>query len=126
MVSFSPMLNIPNGTYDVDFYTKALGAELVRTWKNDDGSIHVAEFSIGGTLFHLHQESPEFGNLTPAACQGVTCSIGLFTDDVDAVIQKALSFGAKLLSPAQDYDYGYRQGDFRDPFGHKWVIQKII
>ena len=52
--------------------------------------------------------------------------IDAFVEDVDAVIQKALSFGAKLLSPAQDYDYGYRQGDFRDPFGHKWVIQKII
>lgn len=120
------MLHIPNGTFDVDFYVNALGAELTRTWKNEDGSIHVAEFSVDGVLFHLHEDKPAAGNLTPSACNGVTAIIGLMTEDVDGMIARAKEMGAEILSPAQDYDYGFRQGEFRDPFGHKWMIQKMI
>jgi uncharacterized glyoxalase superfamily protein PhnB len=31
-----------------------------------------------------------------------------------------------LLIPAQDYDYGYRQGVLQDPYGHQWLIQMNI
>ena len=47
-------------------------------------------------------------------------------NDVDAVIAQAQAAGAKEISPAQDYDYGFRQGDIIDPFGHHWTIQKMI
>ena len=46
--------------------------------------------------------------------------------DVDTVMAQALAAGAKEISPAQDYDYGLRQGDIIDPFGHHWTIQKMI
>ena len=54
---FVPQLYIRNGVKDLDFYTKAFGATEVRRWTNDDGSIHVAELSINGALFHLHEEN---------------------------------------------------------------------
>jgi PhnB protein len=53
-------------------------------------------------------------------------TVGLFVDDVDAVMAKALQAGATITSPAQDYFYGYRQGGFIDPFGHQWQIEKDI
>jgi len=31
-----------------------------------------------------------------------------------------------VVSAIQDNDYGYRQGDIRDPFGHLWMIEKVI
>jgi len=31
-----------------------------------------------------------------------------------------------LLSPAQDFDYDYRQGNIQDPFGHQWMIELKI
>jgi PhnB protein len=61
--TFAPQLYIKSGVHNVDFYTKAFGAVELRRWTNDDGSIHVVEFSIEGTLFHLHEESPKKGNL---------------------------------------------------------------
>jgi len=31
-----------------------------------------------------------------------------------------------LFSPAQDFDYDYRQGNIQDPFGHQWMIELKI
>ena len=51
---------------------------------------------------------------------------GLFVDNVDEVMHKAIHAGAIEINPAKDHDYGYRQGMFKDPFGHYWQIQKKI
>lgn len=124
---FAPQLFIPAGVRDISFYSKAFGAEEGRQWRNDDGSVHVAEFSINDAIFQVHEERPAKGQLEPGKLQGVTSLIGLFVHDVDTVISNALQAGAKLLNPARDYDYGYRQGTVEDPFGHHWMIEaKII
>jgi len=39
---------------------------------------------------------------------------------------KATEAGATVISPAQSYDYGYRQGEIKDPFGHVWLIEMKI
>jgi PhnB protein len=123
---FAPQLFIPSGVTDISFYFKAFGAVEINSFQNDDGSIHVAELSIDGTIFHLHEERPAKGQFEPNKINGVTTLIGLFVQDVDTVINKALQAGATLLTPAQDYDYGYRQGNIRDPFGHQWMIEMKI
>lgn len=123
---FAPQLFIPSGVTDISFYMEAFDASEVNSWRNDDGSIHVAELSINGTIFHLHEERPAKGQLEPNKINGITTLIGLFVEDVDTVMNKALQAGATLLSPAQDYDYGYRQGNFQDPFGHQWMIEMKI
>ena len=123
---FAPQLFIPSGVKDISFYFKAFGAVEIRPWRNDDGSVHVAELSINGAIFHLHEERRMKGQLEPIKVKGVTTLIGLFVEDVDSVTNNALQAGATLLSPAQDYDYGYRQGNILDPFGHQWMIQTKI
>jgi len=123
---FAPQLFIPSGVSDISFYSKAFDAIEIRLWRNDDGSIHVAELSINETIFHLHEERPAKGQLEPKNVKGVTTLIGLFVNDVDTVMNKALQAGATLLSSAQDYDYGYRQGNIQDPFGHQWMIETKI
>lgn len=123
---FAPQLFIREGTKDITFYLNAFGAIITHQWLNDDGSIHVAELSINGTIFHLHEERTLKGQLEPGKAKGVTALIGLFVDDVDPVIDNALKAGATLLNPAQDYDYGYRQAEIKDPFGHQWLIEMKI
>jgi PhnB protein len=123
---FSSQLYIPAGVTDISFYYKAFGADEIRSWRNDDGSIHVAELSIYGCIFHLHEERPAKKQLEPNKANGVTALIDFFVDDVDSVINKTLQAGATLLSPTQNYDYGYRQGNILDPFGHQWMIQTKI
>jgi PhnB protein len=123
---FVPMLAIKSGTMDVEFYRKAFGATELRRWSNDDGSIHVSELSIDGAIFHLHEEKPASGTFNAEKYKGVTTTIGLMVANVDLVMNRALVAGAVEASPAQDYDYGYRQGKIVDPFGHHWLIETTI
>jgi PhnB protein len=122
---FAPELHIPNGTHSIGFYTK-LGATEHFCFRNGDGSIHVAEFEINGAIFHLHETMRWFDALEPVSAKGVTTVIGLFVDDVHKFFNHALTAGATEISPVTDHDYGYRQGMFKDPFGHYWQIQKKI
>lgn len=122
---FAPELYINNGVKDISFYANAFDASEQLCFRNDDGSVHVAELSIDGAIFHLHEVTS--GNFFPPdKNNGCTCCIGLFVPDVDKVMQQAISAGAIEISAAQDYDYGYRQGTIKDPFGHFWQIQKRI
>ena len=123
---FAPELYISAGVTDISFYKKAFGAVELRLFNNDDGSIHVAELSIDGLLFHLHEESARLNAFSPLRINAITVVIGLFVDDVDSVMNKAVEAGATVLSPAQSYDYGYRQGQIKDPFGHVWMIEMKI
>jgi len=123
---FAPELIIKSGVMELDFYQNAFGAVELRRFSNDDGSIHVSEMTIDGNLFHFHEERPAKGNIDPVRAGGVTTIIGLFVPDVDAVMARAVAAGARVTSPAQDYEYGYRQGSIVDPFGHAWQIETAI
>lgn len=121
-----PMLYIPAGIMNIDFYKNAFGAEIFRCFNNEDGSIHVAELIIDGAMFRLHEENSAKERFSPAANKGITANIGLRVTDVDSVIARAVAAGGRQTNPAQDYDYGYRQGDIIDPFGHEWTIEAVI
>ncbi|HWJ25976.1 MAG TPA: VOC family protein [Flavisolibacter sp.] len=123
---FAPQIFINNGVTDISFYTKAFGATEHLCFTNDDGSIHVVELSIGGAIFHIHEVTAKQNFFSPDRHNGTTALVGLFVPDVDKVMDSAISAGAVLVSPAKDYEYGYRQGEIKDPFGHHWLIQKKI
>ncbi|RYY82548.1 MAG: VOC family protein [Chitinophagaceae bacterium] len=120
---FAPELHIPKGTNEIDFY-KRFGATENFCFRNDDGSIHVAELQFDGAIFHVHETMRDA--LEPVSAGGVTAVIGLFVMDVAAVMQQAIDAGAVEINPVEDHEYGYRQGMFRDPFGHYWQVQKKI
>jgi PhnB protein len=123
---FAPMIYLKKVAPAIDFYKKAFDARVLRQWNNDDGTVHVAEMEIDGALFHLHEEVTRIDELSPGTLQGTTIAIGLFVDDVHAMIAKAIAAGAKELDPVKDYDYEYRQGSVEDPFGHHWLLEKKI
>jgi PhnB protein len=120
---FAPQLYIRNGVKNIDFYSRAFGAVELRRWSNEDGTIHVAELSIHGALFHLHEQGTGSDTFDPDRYNGTTTLIGLFVPDVHAIMEKAMAAGAIEIEAVQDYDYGYRQGQLKDPFGHHWLIQ---
>ena len=108
----------------MNFIRNLVSYNRFRQWNNDDGSVHVAEMSINGALFHMHEESTRNNELSPETLKGTSVAIGLFVDDPHAVMAKAVTAGGIEIDPVQDYDYDYRQGTVADPFGHHWVVQK--
>jgi PhnB protein len=123
---FAPHLTLKVLLPAMEYYEQAFGAVELRRWTNDDGSVHVAEMEIDGALFHLHEEVPRSGHLSPETVKATTLLVGIFVDDPHEVVSGAVEAGGEITSAVQDYDYGYRQGVVTDPFGHQWLIQKKI
>jgi PhnB protein len=123
---FAPQLYIRNGTRDISFYERAFGAVELRRFSNDDGTIHVAEMSIDGSIFHLHESTSHSGRECPDKLGATTVLVGLFVSDVDGVVKNALTAGAKEIFPPTSFDYGFRQAEIEDPFGHRWLIEMKI
>jgi PhnB protein len=121
---YVPVLAIKSGVTDMEFYQKAFGATVLWRLNNPDGTVHVAALAINGAVFRVHEEGSK--SLSPGKAGGTTVTIGLTTDDVHAVMEQAVAAGAVVLSPVIDYEYGYRQGEIRDPFGHQWIIEKLF
>jgi PhnB protein len=114
------------GVAALEFYKKAFGATIYRQFDNDDGTVHIAELEIAGTMFRFHEDKAEAGQLSPHTNGGTSTNIALRVTDPDAVFAQMIAAGAKEVSPVQDYFYGYRSGDVLDPFGHLWSIEKVI
>jgi PhnB protein len=123
---FAPELVLEEVAPAVEFYKKAFGVEELLIIKNDDGSVHVAELSLQGAVFHLHQEMSGRMDREPQGLGGTTVVLGVFVDDPDALMDRAVKAGARVLNEMKSHSYGYRQGTVEDPFGHHWTFQKVV
>ena len=110
----------------MEFYKKAFGAKERMRMERPGGKIAHVELTIGNSKIMLSDEYPEMNVRGPAAFGG--CAIGLhfYTKDVDSVVKRAVTFGAKLIRPVEDRFYGDRAGEIQDPFGHRWSIATHI
>src|SRR5882757_4602414 len=124
--SFAPSLTLRVLAPALEFYKQAFGVVELKRYSNDDGSIHVAELTLEGAEFYLHEEMPGSQGRSPESVQGTTVELVLFVSDPDALMIRALAAGAQEVNPIQDHFYGLRQGTVADPFGHKWTVQKRI
>jgi PhnB protein len=129
----SPMLAVGDGNAAIEFYEAAFGAMLL--WHLDGGGPVVAGLSIDGAEFFLAHESPPHGTRGPASAGFTTVRIELFVDDPIAVHRQALAAGAVERSPVREHTHqmsGPRpirrmlQGALVDPFGHMWLVGKIL
>ena len=71
----------------------------MRRWSHDDGSLDVAEMSIYGALFHMHEEVTRINELSPGTLKGTCVAIGLFVSDPHGVMAKAVAAGGVELDP---------------------------
>ena len=87
----------------------------------------VAFFDTGGTVLALFPWDQLAADATlpdqprPKTFRGATLAWNCNSaEEVDAVMDFAISRGASLLKPAQSTDYGGHAGYFADPDGHVW------
>lgn len=118
-VQICPMLAVQDAPAASDWYQRALGA--AELWSLGP----VVGLQIAGTPFFLHEAtSTDFES--PAVVGLTTVRIEVFTDDPDAFITRAVAAGADGSSDViknHEAPWGvHRQGGFRDPFGHTWLV----
>ncbi len=124
--TITPYLTVKGAAEALAFYHEAFGAEeLLRLDGPDDKLMH-AEMRLGDSAFMLADEFEEWGNLSPASLGGSGTSMMVYVEDVDAVFERAVKAGAKVVMTVQDQFYGDRTGMVEDPFGHRWSIATHI
>jgi len=127
---FIPHLIVSDGLAALKFYKEVFGAEEGDNMMAPDGKrlMHGELVLDGHKLF----VSDEFGASEGGSCKtpqtlGGTCvRITLQTDNADAVVERAVSRGARVLMPVQDMFWGARYGKIVDPFGHEWGINQQV
>jgi PhnB protein len=108
----------------IEFYKKAFGAvELFRF--EAGGSIPHAEIQIGDTVIGLRDEWPEGGRFGAETWGHSPVSFRIHVKDVDSFAARAVAAGLKVTAPITDQFYGYREGNFVDPFGYAWNIATV-
>jgi PhnB protein len=118
-VHISLMMAVEDAPEASAWYQRALGASEL--WSR--GS--VVGLQIEGAPFFLHEPTSS-GFESPAAIGRTTARVEVFVDDPDAFIRRAVAAGADgSADEIRDHQapWGvHRQGGFRDPFGHIWLV----
>jgi len=118
--TLTPHLTVRDADKALEFYKNALGAEVLHVARMPNGKVMHAALQIGDSMLMLNDEAPEFGALSPLSTGGTGVTIHIYTDNVDAAFNRAVSAGAEVKMPLMDQFWGDRYGIVADPFGHKW------
>lgn len=122
--SLSPAITCKDAASAIDFYKKVFGATEVMRMPGPNNQVMHAELQIGDSRLMLNDEFPGTSEApnpqAPASARG--CSIFVYTEDVDSVVQRAIDAGSRVDMPLQDMFWGDRYGKFTDPYGHSWSV----
>src|SRR5215471_19556814 len=118
----TPYLIIKDASAAIDFYKKAFGATETFRMPGPGNTVAHAELKIGDSMIMLADDYPQAIAHSPQSLGGTCITIHLYVSDVDAVANRAIAAGIKVLRPVENQFYGDRSGNFQDPFGHIWSI----
>ena len=126
--SVTPYLIVKGAAQAIDYYKKVFGATETMRMPGPDGTIGHAEIKIGNSQIMLADENPSMGAgyTSAATIGGSPVSLYVYLPNVDDVVKRATTEGAKLLKPVEDQFYGDRSGFIQDPFGHLWGVATHI
>ena len=118
----APWLSVADATRAVEYYKAAFGAVELERLEDEEGSMVVAQLSIGGADFWVQQDEETdphaLGDRSPVR-------MILTVEDPDAVFAQAVSAGAREVAPIAE-GHGWRIGRVADPSGHHWEVGKPL
>ncbi len=111
----------------IEFYKKALGAELLDRMPAPDGkSVMHATLKIGDSRIFICDEIPGMGCRSPESLGGATSTFYLYVKNVDEAFRKAVNAGGTVKRPVENLFWGDRFGSIADPFGYQWDLATHI
>jgi uncharacterized glyoxalase superfamily protein PhnB len=111
-----PALTFRDAKASFDWLERALGAERLAVYEDDEGRVAHAEIRIGESTIMAGDERPG-SRATPP---GVSV-IYVVVDDADAAYERAKAAGAEVTEPV-DQDYGSRDITVTDLDGNRWSL----
>jgi PhnB protein len=106
----------------MDWYTEVFQATVNgKPYVMDDGRIGHVELTIGDALLMMADPFPEVDVEPPEPSSGSAVSLHLEVADCDGVAAAAVRKGARLDRGPESTSHG-RSATFRDPFGHRWIV----
>ncbi len=119
----SPRLVVDGADAAIRFYTAALGAKEITRYADDAGTVYHSELALGDYVIMV-KDADETDRAPGPDGPGVILSLDV--DGVDDLAQRMVDAGATVVFPVGDSEYGRRDGRFRDPYGHLWLLSQRI
>ena len=115
----TPVLVYPNVREAVEWLGAAFGfVERVRIGENHRSQLSVGDGAvIVGDVRHDHR---------PPRPGEETHSVVVRVDDARAHCEHAREHGATIRMEPTDFEYGERQYEAEDPFGHRWTFSETL
>jgi uncharacterized glyoxalase superfamily protein PhnB len=104
----------------LEWLGKAFGFTERMRMPDPDGGIMHAEMDLSDARIMLGPESAEGGMRGPGQLGGVSQSLYVFVDDVDAHCAQARAAGATIVSEPETMFWGDRMYYAQDAEGHHW------
>lgn len=124
--SLTPHLVCRNAVEAMAFYEKAFGATTTLAMKMPNGQLMHGSMAIDGATFHVMEEFPEHGAVSPLTLGNSPVALHLQVADCDAVFDQAVEAGCECRMPLENMFWGDRYGVLADPYGHKWAVATTV
>ncbi len=124
--SLTPYLALRDAAKAVEFYKAALGAVELYRLPMPGGKIAHGELQVGDSRLMFSDAMPEWGNKSAKDYGGTPVGLCIYTEDVEALAERFVKAGGKVLRPLENEFYGDRSGRFEDPEGYKWTLSQHI
>ena len=126
-----PFLYVEGAARAVEFYKQVFGAAVLMLEEEEPGGVvSHAQLQIGDTRVMLsdptsrdvRERDTQRLSRPPRAYGGSPVHLYVYVDDADAVVERAVARGAKIVQTVDDRDWGDRCGGIEDPYGHVWWV----
>ncbi len=124
--SLTPYLSLRDAAKAIAFYEAALGAKELYRLPMPGGKVAHAEIQIGDSRIIVADEMPEWGNKSAKTMGGSPMGLNIYTENVDALAERFVKAGGKVVRPLENQFYGDRSGHFEDPEGYRWTLAQHI
>jgi PhnB protein len=123
--SITPAIVCKGAARAIDFYKEVFHAKEISRMTGPGGTIGHAELQIGDSRIMLNDEFPGMAT-APGSTPITSNSLFVYSEDVDALFERAVKAGAKVEMPLENQFWGDRYGKIRDPFGHQWGLAQHV
>jgi PhnB protein len=122
--SLTPHLAVSPASRALETYAEVFGMKVRDVMRAGDLVMHAVLELASGRLT-LSDPLPAFELAAPTP-GNVFCSFAIYVPDVDAVVERAVTAGARVREPPTTFVSGDRYASIVDPFGVRWTIMTRV